>query len=175
MRSSRGAGQAQGLCRLTQTWLQKPAPSPPTRPQPDCTASLQAGVDTPSAHDHPSGCIPQRSTRPQTTLAGSGKRATRCIVRMFGNCFCVKSRRKLLQRSAIPHHDVLERLPSPQHCCAAQTSSEVPTAGAIHGPLCPPRSEAQLQTADTPDTQKNLRHRAARQRLSPQFFGPYDA
>jgi hypothetical protein len=37
----------------------------------------------PSAQNHPHGCMRQRSTQPQTTLAGSSKRPKRCIVRMF--------------------------------------------------------------------------------------------
>ncbi len=85
----------------------------------------------PSAHDHPRGRIRQRSTQPQTTLAGSSKRPKRCIVRMFENCSCVKSRRKLLQRSTITHHDVLERIPSPN--TAAQ-----------HGPIRKCQKRAQF-------------------------------
>ena len=91
----------------------------------------------PSAQNHPHGCMRQRSTQPQTTLAGSSKRPKRCIVRMFENCSCVKSRRKLLQRSTTPHRDVLERIPSPNTAAQHGPIRKCQQWAQFAPPLCP--------------------------------------
>ena len=91
----------------------------------------------PSAQNHPHGCMRQRSTQPQTTLAGSSKRPKRCIVRMFEKLFL----RQIQTQTVTAQYDTAPRRvgtnPIRQHGCGARTDSEVSAVGAICPPLCP--------------------------------------